>query len=186
MINRSFFFSQVRLSLFSGSLRQSQVDGLTAILDQWETDHGKKDDRWLAYMLATTHHETDRKMQPIEEYGRGKGLKYGKPDPITGQVYYGRGFVQLTWKANYEKMSALVGADLVREPERALELPISTAILFTGMIRGLFTGKKLSHYFNPETEDWKGARKIINGTDKADLIGAYGLRYYGAISYTVA
>jgi hypothetical protein len=35
-------------------------------------------------------------MQPIEEYGKGRGMPYGKPDPTTGQVYYGRGFVQLT------------------------------------------------------------------------------------------
>lgn len=185
MINRSFFFSQVRLSLFSGSLRQSQVDGLTAILDEWEASHARRDDRWLAYMLATAHHETDRTMQPIEEYGKGKGRAYGNPDPATGLRYYGRGFVQLTWKPNYERMSAVVGVDLVRKPERALELPVATTILFTGMIKGMFTGKKLADYFSPGVESWRNARRIINGTDKADLIAAHAQRYYGSISYTV-
>lgn len=42
-------------------MKQSQVEGLTAILDEWEANHSTKDDRFLAYMLATVHHETDRK-----------------------------------------------------------------------------------------------------------------------------
>lgn len=73
MINRKFFFDQVRLYLFGGRLSQKQVDGLTAILDGWEDKYAKRDDRRLAYMLATTHHETDRKMWPIEQYGKAKG-----------------------------------------------------------------------------------------------------------------
>src|SRR5947209_7871087 len=68
-LNRPFFFSYVRLHLFGGSLKQSQVDGLTAILDYWDEAYSGKDDRWLAYMFATAHHETDRKFQAIEEYG---------------------------------------------------------------------------------------------------------------------
>ena len=184
-INREFLFSQARSSLFGGSLRKAQVQGISAILDEWERASARQDDRWLAYMLATTHHETDRTMQPIREYGRGKGRKYGVPDLASGHVYYGRGFVQLTWKFNYEAMSKLLKADLVAAPDRALELPIATQILFEGMRRGTFTGKKLADYFDPATEDWRGARRIINGLDKADAIADYGRRYYAAISYTV-
>jgi hypothetical protein len=184
MINREFFFDQVRGQLFGGKLRQKQVDGMTAILDEWERKHAKKDDRWLAYMLATTHHETDRTMQPIEEYGRGKGRKYGIPDPQTGKVYYGRGFVQLTWKANYETMGKLLGIDLVNKPDLALELAPATQIMFLGMTRGSFTGKKLDDYFNPNLGDWVNARRIINALDKANLIAGYGQQYYAAISYT--
>ena len=184
MINRKFFFDQVRVSLFEGKLTTSQVTGLTAILDEWDAKHAKKDDRWLAYMLATTHHETDRKIQPIEEYGRGKNRDYGKPDPVTGKAYYGRGFVQLTWKYNYEKVSKVVAADLVQKPERALELPIATTILFYGMMNGSFTGKKLANYFSPTVEDWRNARRIINGTDKAQAIASYGRAYYASLSHT--
>jgi putative chitinase len=184
-INRKFFFDNVRLTLFDGRLRQNQVDGLIAFLNEWETKHSKKDDRWLAYMLATTHHETDRKMQPIEEYGKGKGKKYGVPDPETRQVYFGRGFVQLTWKSNYEKMSKVVSkADLVHRPELALDLKNATQICFFGMMNGSFTGKKLGDYFSPQIEDWVNARRIINGTDKANLIASYAKTYYAAISYT--
>jgi putative chitinase len=183
-INRPFFYAQARRTLFDGNLSGRQVEGLQAILDEWEKNHAKKDDRWLAYMLATTHHETDRKMWPIEEYGRGRGRKYGRPDPQTGQVYYGRGFVQLTWKYNYEKMGRKLGADLVNKPERALELPIATKIMFTGMMDGSFTGKKLTDYLNPKIEQWVSARRIINGLDKAKLIASYATRYYASLSYT--
>jgi len=54
MINRKFFFDQVRISLFNGKLTLSQVKGLEAILNEWEAGNSKKDDRWLAYMFATT------------------------------------------------------------------------------------------------------------------------------------
>src|SRR6202000_1124774 len=70
-INRSFFFTHVRRMLFSNVLAQSQVDGRNAILDGWEAKYTADDDRWLAYALATTYHETAQHMQPIDEYGKG-------------------------------------------------------------------------------------------------------------------
>ena len=170
--------------MFSSVLQQSQVDGMTAILDGWEAKYQAEDDRWLAYALATTYHETDQHMQPIDEYGRGRGLPYGKPDPATGQVYYGRGFVQLTWERNYETMSDLLGVNLVHHPDLALELDNATNIVFTGMIKGLFTGKSLGDYFCKTNEDWVDARKIINELDKAQAIALYGHNFYSAISYT--
>lgn len=185
MLNRRFFFDYVRQQLFGGRLTQNQVNGLLAILDEWETVHSRKDDRWLAYMLATTYHETDKTMQPIEEYGKGRGKKYGIPDPVTGKTYYGRGFVQLTWKSNYMNMSRVVKDDLVNKPELALKPEYSTKILFFGMMNGSFTGKKLTDYFSPVKEDWINARRIINGKDKARLIADHALKFYAAISYTV-
>jgi predicted chitinase len=186
LINRAFFFTQVRRTMFSNNLKQSQVDGINAILDGWEAKYPTSDDRWLAYALATTYHETDQHMQPIEEYGKGRGMPYGKPDPTTGQVYYGRGFVQLTWERNYKTMSDLLGVDFVDHPELALDLDNATNIMFIGMIKGLFTGKSLANYFNSTTEDWVNARRIINGLDKAQAIAMYGHNFYSAISYTTS
>jgi putative chitinase len=110
---------------------------------------------------------------------------YGKADRSTGQVYYGRGFVQLTWERNYETMSDLLGIDFVHHPDLALELDNATKILSIGMVRGLFTGKSLSDYFCKTKEDWVSARKIINGLDKAQAIALYGHNFYSAISYTI-
>ena len=73
-INRGFFFTHVRRMMFSNVLQQSQVDGMSAILDGWEAKYATDDDRWLAYALATTYHETDQHMQPIDEYGKGRGI----------------------------------------------------------------------------------------------------------------
>lgn len=185
-INRGFFFTHVRRMMFANVLQQSQVDGINAILDAWEAKYAEGDDRWLAYALATTYHETDQHMQPIEEYGKGRGMPYGKPDPTTGKVYYGRGFVQLTWERNYKTMSDLLGVDFVDHPELALELDNATKIMFIGMIKGLFTGRSLGDYFNNTTNDWVNARRIINGLDKAQAIAMYGHNFYSAISYTTS
>jgi hypothetical protein len=62
-INRGFFFTHVRRMMFSNILQQSQVDGMNAILDGWEAKYTADDDRWLAYALATTYHETDHHMR---------------------------------------------------------------------------------------------------------------------------
>lgn len=185
MINRKAFFALVREQMFGHRLSQPQVDGMNAILDEWES-RGLTDLRWLAYMLATTKWETAHTMQPIEEYGRGRGRSYGIPDPQTGQAYYGRGFVQLTWKRNYEAMGRLLGVDLVKHPERALELEIATQILFEGMLRGEsgmgdFTGMALEDCFNDRYESWTKARKIINGTDHDIEIGELGQRFYSIL-----
>jgi putative chitinase len=186
MINRKFFFDQARSTLFGGHIQQGQVDGMNAILDYWEDKLSEDDDRWLAYALATTFHETAFTMQPIEEFGKGRGHPYGEPDPETGQTYYGRGFVQLTWKFNYQKLGDLLHVDLVHHPQLALQLDIATRILFAGMIGGLFTGKKLGDFFNHNEDDWVNARTIINGHDHAGQIAQYGHKFYAAISYTAA
>jgi putative chitinase len=90
--------------------------------------------------------------------------------------------VQLTWDYNYKKMSSVVGVDLVKNPDRALDLRSAIPIMFVGMKQGIFTGKKFADFFNKTTENWVNARKIINGLDKANLISGYAKKYYGAIS----
>jgi len=203
-INRQFFFDTVRLTLFNGSLRQKQVEGLTALLDYWEKNYAASDDRWLAYVLATAHHEVDRKMQPIKEYGGNRyffrmydiegsrphvARRLGNIAKGDGVLFHGRGFVQLTGRANYVLWQGRLGKDLTsnrRKADQVLNLKIATQILFEGMIDGTFTGKKLSNYFLDIRQDWEGARRIVNGTDKKALIGSYAKSYYSAISYTTA
>jgi hypothetical protein len=202
-INRMFFFDTVRLRLFDGKLRQSQVHGLTVLLDYWEHKHSNKDDRSLAYALATAHHEVDRKMQPIKEYGSDAYFKrmydiegkrpwvakqLGNLTPGDGVKFHGRGFVQLTGRINYCDWGSRLDLDLTSNRAAAdavLDVKVATMILFEGMILGTFTRKKFSDYFNSAKEDWEGARRIINGTDKKVLIASHAKKYYSAISYTV-
>lgn len=177
MIDRKTFFDHVRKLPFPGTISQSQVAGCIAILE--EAERRKTDFRCLAYMLATAYHETAHTMQPIAEYGRGKGRAYG--EPVNGKIYYGRGYVQLTWVKNYEVMGALLKVDLVSNPELALNPGVAAQIMFEGMVRGSFTGKKLSDFFNDAKTDWANARKIINGLDRAEMIASYARQFHGAL-----
>ncbi len=178
-MNRAVFFKSIRGSLFNGKLSQDQVEGTEAILDAYE-NAGLLSRQWLAYMLATTFHETAKTMRPIDEYGKGKGRVYGKPAGPHGKVYYGRGYVQLTWEANYAKAEKELGAPFVAQPELALDLRHAADIMIRGMVEGWFTGKKLSDYLGNK-KDYKGARRIINGTDKADLIAGYAVKFEKAL-----
>lgn len=197
-INREFFFDFSRVQLFGGSLTQKQVEGMAAILDYWEANHAAQDKRWLAYMLGTAFHETDRKMQAIREYGSTAYFdkRYGPP-PVgknpglaktlgntqqgDGSRYCGRGFVQLTGRRNYTDWKQRLNIDLVGNPDLCLTLALSIRILFEGSIKGTFTGRRLDQYFNPTTADWKNARRIINGLDKAELIAGHAKNFYAAI-----
>src|SRR5262249_44518908 len=160
-----------------GRLTQGQVDGLNELLDEIGADAAITDVRWFAYMLATAYHETARTFQPIEEIGKGRGRPYGVPDRSTGQTYYGRGLVQLTWKRNYQIFGSILGIDLVNDTALALEPGIAYKIMSIGMTRGLFTGKKLADYINDRKSDYVNARRIINELDKADLIAGYAVKF---------
>jgi putative chitinase len=172
--DRKTYFDMVRDSLFYGKMAQQQVDGMEFILDTWEDTRAGQDVRWLSYELATTIHETASTMMPIEEYGKGKGQPYGIPDRETGEAYYGRGFVQLTWIDNYRAMTPIVNPmfpstaiDLVKNPAQALIPQVAAAIMFEGMERGSFRkGQTLSRYFDEDTDDPYTAREIINGDKK--------------------
>lgn len=196
-INRKFFYDFVRLGLFGGVLSGKQVEGMNAILDYWESKYRQSDDRWAAYLLATTFHETDKKMQPIREYGSAAyfNRRYSPPgavarslgntQPNDGAHFCGRGFVQLTGRRNYTNWGNQLGIDLVGNPDLCLDAAHSTRILVEGAIKGSFTGKKLGDYFNETRADWRNARRVINGLDKADLIAGHAKQFYAAISYTV-
>lgn len=179
MIDRKKFFDGVRAHPFNGNLTQGQVDGLNSIVDEWE--HRKYTDlRQLAYILATTKWETANTMQPIAEYGLGRGHPYGVA--LNGHAYYGRGYVQLTWAANYSAMGKILGIDLVGKPELALDPKVAADVMFEGMMRGTFTGKKLSDCFNDKVTDWVNARKIINGLDHAYDIAAIAKAFYADLT----
>lgn len=178
-MNRTQFFAAIKAPLFAGRFTQKQVEGIDAILD--EAARRSMDLNPLAYVLATSWWETGRKMQPVREIGKGRGKPYGKKAGPFGLVYYGRGDVQLTWLDNYVKLGAALGIDLVGNPDRALENHISKAILFTGMSAGLFTGHRLSDYFGPGKADWRGARRIVNGMDKAAEIAKAAQRFAAAL-----
>lgn len=176
-INRKIFFDGIRQQPFDGKLNASQVAGISAILDEWDR-RKLKDLRWLAYMLGTTKWETAHTMQPITERGSSGYLRGKKYWP-----WIGRGYVQLTWQRNYKTMTDRMKAagleyDLIANPDLALVPACAAFVMFDGMLNGVFTGKKLSDYFNATKTDWLNARRIINGTDKAAEIAAIGKAFF--------
>jgi hypothetical protein len=179
-MDRAIFFAKARARLFGGALSQPQVEGLDALLDECAA-RGLADARCVAYVLATACHETGHAMQPVREIGRGKGRAYGAPDARSGLVYYGRGYVQLTWKANYERLGKRLGVDLLGAPDRALEPRLAAAILIAGMVEGLFSGRRLAEFFSPDKTDWIGARRIVNGLDRADIVAGYARAFHDAL-----
>jgi hypothetical protein len=122
----------------------------------------------IAYVLATTDWETGHTFQPVREAfwlsedWRRNNLKY--------YPYYGRGYVQLTWEANYRKYSDILGIDLVQNPDLAMEPQTALFILVHGFRTGTFTGKKITNYINEEKTDFINARRCINRLDKAETI----------------
>jgi putative chitinase len=156
-----------------GPLEDSQKEGLDELLSFLEADEHITDIRHAAYMLATAYHETGKTFKPIAEYGRGRGKKYGIPDPETAQTYYGRGYVQLTWKGNYDAESKVTGVDLIHNPDLAMQPEIAYKIMSGGMRHGSFTGVGLSRYIHDDVCDYLHARKIINGMDCAEKIADY-------------
>lgn len=80
-----------------------------------------------------------------------------------GWRFKGRGFSQLTGRSNYANFGQMLGLDLIGHPEMLLDPKIGAKVLITGMIDGLFTGKKLSDYFTTTKQDAVHARAIVNG-----------------------
>lgn len=170
MINKDLFVEKFPYTPLNDTAKET----IRTIVDVFMEDDGFEYLAELAYILATAYHETAHTFNPgIREIGRGKGRMYGRADGQTGETYYGRGLCQLTWKANYQKFSEILHADLVGNPDLALEKENSVKIMMTGMKLGLFTGNRLRMYINGNSQDYERARRVVNGMDKARLIATY-------------
>jgi len=132
-------------------------------------------DTQIAYVLATVEWETAKTFKPVREafwqteQWRKKNLKY--------YTFYGRGFVQLTWRYNYERYSGILNVDLIKNPDLALEENIALFVLVHGFTTGAFTGRKISDYINTQQTDFIKARRCINGTDHDNDIAHLALKY---------
>jgi hypothetical protein len=170
--DRKIYFDAVRNSLFNGTLTHDQVDGQNYILDGWEQYKPGDDLRWLAYFLATALHETASTMQPVAEYGKGSGMEYGKVDPETGQTFYGRGYVQLTWRNNYARADRELHLTGDNRCEYNADLQLGALLAgrtgYLGLVEGWFrssgnTPNNFAKYFNDTVDDPYEARECVNG-----------------------
>lgn len=197
--NAAAFYDHIRKTKMLGPvLTTEEVDGCSAITmacgkAAWPI-------AWTAYALATAYLETAGTMQPIKEYGgptyftRRYDIKGARPDkarelgnlaPGDGAKFCGRGYVQLTGRNNYLKAGQKLGCDLVNKPDLALTPDVAADIMVQGMAAGWFTGKKLADYLSdkqPETAvQFTKARRIINGTDRAEEIAGFAMEFQRAL-----
>jgi hypothetical protein len=169
-MDKAKFFAGLRVrdsGLFGTSLSQGQVEGTVRIVEAGQARATPL--RHLAYILATAYHETARTMQPVREMG---GEKYLRSKPYYPWV--GEGLVQVTWEVNARKFGATV-------PGQLLTWPIALVAIFEGMTKGMFTGRKLSDYIDGDRADYTGARRIVNGPDKASKIANHAKAFEAAL-----
>lgn len=197
MIDRKVFFDAVRQDPFGGRLTAGQVDGCVSILGEWER-RKLTDLRHLAYMLATPFHETAGTMQPVIEtrqpsedknpsvdtaiarleraWAAGKmpwvKTAYWRKD-ADGFSWLGRGLPQVTHKSNYTWAEAETGVPFTKNPDLMLKMEHAVPVMFIGMLKGKFTGRRLADYFSSNEDDPVNARRIINATESAVKVAGY-------------
>ena len=181
-MNRDTFFAALRARgdrLLGRSLDQRQVEGIEALLDAGadlpaahmanvlaqvtrETGGGMYPVKETVYRYSTDKNPSDATVIVRLDQAFAKGQLSWVKTPYWRGGYFGRGQIQATHEDNYRKLSPVVGVDLVKDPSRALELPISARIAVEGMRRGMFTGKKLADY-DGALYRHEEARAIVNG-----------------------
>lgn len=147
---------------------------------------GVTDPNQIAYILATAKHESDQ-FNTLREYHDGSDYEgrsdLGNNQPGDGVRYAGRGYVQLTGRTNYERYAQITGIDLVNNPEvLERDANLSAFVLVHGMMNGAYTGVPLGDYIPAGgSPDFWNARRVVNGTDRADLIAGYAEQYRNSL-----
>lgn len=193
-MDRSKFYKYLKNNL-SPKLSQGQVDGLEACLNEGERRKVKKE--YLAAILAECWHETGGQMEPVKETvyadstdrnpsdatvikrldsAFSKGQLPWVKTPYWKDGWFGRGVIQLTHKANYDKFNV--------NKETALQLIPSVRVAFDGILTGGFTGKKARDYDDAKGYRYSASRATVNGDTKANgpKIEKYGRIFEGALT----
>jgi predicted chitinase len=109
--------------------------------------------------IATIAVETGS-FKPIPEYASGREYEgrqdLGNTHPGDGPRYKGRGYIQLTGRANYHSYGAKLGLPLEDIPDLALQ-PDAAARIFAAYFSGRDIPGKAAR------GDWEGVRRAVNG-----------------------
>jgi hypothetical protein len=119
-------------------------------------------------------------------------LKWVKK-PYWRDGWFGRGLVQLTHESNYsgrirDAVFAEFGVDIHKERDLVMRMDIAVFILIKGIINGWFTGKDADDFIDDidefdeeDRKEYLGARRIVNGQDRAKEIADASLVFEDAI-----
>ncbi len=104
-------------------------------------------------LLAESH---ARKPELIASTVYANRMGNGAPETKDGWKYRGRGYIQITGKNNYTALSKFCGVDVLTDPDKVSQLPLSV------MSAGWFwTANKLNNFC--DKGDLKGLTRAING-----------------------
>jgi predicted chitinase len=109
--------------------------------------------------LATIGVEVGR-FEPIPEYASGEAYEgrkdLGNTQPGDGKRYKGRGFIQLTGRANYRTYGQALGLPLEQNPDLALDPEVGARVLAL-----YFKNRNIPA--KADAGDWEGVRRAVNG-----------------------
>lgn len=168
-------------------------ESLKKILFWMKTDSRIKTPGHAAYLLGTAYAESGYSLQRWEaDYAcTGAGIPYGSSGPCSsatsyyrstkggkknyytlgtdskGQCYFGRGLIQLTGKANYDKYGKLIGVDLISNGDLAMREDNSYKIASIYL-----SGRTFQHI---DAGNLTKARRSVNGGTKgiSEVNGAF-------------
>jgi putative chitinase len=230
-IDRARFFTAYR-SHFPPIEDKETVANIERFLDYLSTDtYGLFQDveMWgytaeqdvcrAAYLLATARHETGADFLPRREKGprsyfdmynatTRKGRQLGNIYEGDGYKFRGRGYVQVTGRSNYRKVSEawerMTGEkiNLLDNPDNLLRPDIAYFSLSYGLTVGLYTGVKLPTFIRYEAKGlpigegvlikpprvqkgYRDARRTVNGYDRSDLIADYAVKFEKCLKASV-
>lgn len=114
------------------------------------------------------------------------GRMGNRPGTNDGWDHRGRGQAHITGRDMYAKLDAELelGGELIKNPDLALRPDISARILVVGMLRGLFTGKKLNDFIaaKPTLKQFANARRIINPDANGELVAKAAQVFFEALN----
>ena len=128
----------------------------------------------IAYILATAEHES-ASFTTLEEFASGDAYEgrtgLGNTQRGDGPRFKGRGFVQLTGRLNYTRYRETTGIKLVELPIIMMNWPaLAVFTVVDGMMRGVYTSRRLDEFVNSTKQDFFNARQVVNGHDRAQKI----------------
>lgn len=192
----SAFFAHLRDGILGPTLSPGEVSGCEAITHAF----GQFPLADVAYALGTAFLETGGSMQPIKEWGGdkyfhklydiqgarpAKARELGNVNPGDGVKFCGRGYPQVTGRKNYALAEKLFGIPFTSNPDLMLQSDPAAKVMAHFMKHGLFTGKKLADYLpriGPANKaEFTGARRIINGVDRASDVASFALSFQDAL-----
>ena len=124
--------------------------------------------------------------------GMDGGARYDAPASVgytkakgVEHVYFGRGYVQLTWWYNYAAAGVAIGRgfDLLNNPELAKDADTAYKVMADGMITGRHYAnrRRIQNYIYGAAANYAGARAIVNAADPEPTIVQAALAFEAAL-----